>query len=115
MLVRPELGHLIHRAGAVPSVVVVRSVVGTRRTSLKVTSPTGVPPSSAVAADSSAQALRLPGHHPQGVAALRERTHGQVIAAHAPSTSTATGTRYHGHGPSTSSRDAVSGLALRKP
>lgn len=43
------------------------------------------------------------------------RTHGQVISAHAAAPRTSAESRYHGHGPSTSSSDLTTGLVVRKP
>lgn len=45
----------------------------------------------------------------------RGRTHGKVINAQAAAPTTSSESRYHGHGPNTSSRDLTTGLELRKP
>jgi len=45
----------------------------------------------------------------------RRRTQGQVSNAQTPSTRATAVIRYHGHGPSTSSSEAVVGLPLRNP
>ena len=49
------------------------------------------------------------------LACRRARSHGQVIRAHTMRTSVVAVSRYTGHGPNTSSRDAVAGFPLRKP
>jgi hypothetical protein len=46
---------------------------------------------------------------------LGRRTHGQVINAHAAAPKTNSDSRYQGQGPSRSSREAATGLALRNP